>query len=124
MLKEKRCNKTKWSRFNLQSSKNELGTAQSQYCAAQAENLRTRCLIAENAIVRSVFDEHKIQGSVMRNSLDTTRKAFEETELRTPFAGIAADIETEQFENVISNTSMSVLLTAKSLPDRLETLVM
>ena len=48
----------------------------------------------------------------MRNSLDTTRKAFEETELRTPFAGIAADIETEQFENVISNTSMSVLLTA------------
>ncbi len=100
------------ARLDQRSYQNELDAAQAQYDAAQTEYSRAKRLIAENAIARSVFDERKTQRNVARNSLDNARKALEDTELRAPFAGVIADIETEQFQNISSSTAILLLQSA------------
>lgn len=97
------------ARLDQRSYQNDLDAAQAQFDAAQAEYGRAKRLIAENAIARSAFDQRKSQRNVARNSLDTARKALEDTELRAPFAGVIADIEIEQFQNVGSTTAILLL---------------
>ena len=97
------------ARLDQRNYQNELSAAQTQYDAAQTEYARAKRLLKEKAIARSVFEQRRTQRNVARNTLDNARKAFEDTELRAPFAGVIAVIETEQFQNISPGTAIMLL---------------
>lgn len=94
------------------SFQNDLAAAQSQYDNAQAEYSRARKLVKENAISRSIFEQRRTQRDVARTTLNSAQKAFDDTVLRSPFAGVVATVHTEQFQNVQALESIITLQTS------------
>ena len=88
------------ARLNQRDFRNSLQQAQAQFDSAESEFLRAERLISENAISRSVFEQRKTSMDVARASLDTARKALDDTVLRSPFDGVVADVYADQFQNV------------------------
>ena len=88
---------------------NEVATAQAQFDSALSEFQRAARLIAEEAISRSVHEQRKAQRDIQRAALDSARKAFEDTVLRAPYAGIIATVHTHQFQNVQPNEPIVTL---------------
>jgi len=98
-------------RLDQRDYRNALQQAQAQYDSADSEYQRAARLIAENAIAESVYEQRKTQRDVARASLDTARKALDDTVLRTPFEGVIASVSVEQFENIGPQQQIVVLQT-------------
>lgn len=97
------------ARLDRRSYKNDLDAAQSQLDNAQAEYVRARNLIEENAIARNVFEQRRSQRDVARTTRDNAQQALEDTELRAPFAGVIAAREVDQYQNVTPGSAIVVL---------------
>lgn len=78
--------------------RNDLQSAQTQYDSARIEFERAERLIEGNAISQSVFDQRKTQLDVAAASLDTAKKALDETMLYSPFDGIIATVQGKELE--------------------------
>ncbi len=97
------------AKLDQRNYKNDLAAAQTQYDTAQAEYRRAKKLVVENAIARNVFEQRKTQRNVAQTTLDSVKKALEDTELRAPFAGVIADLQIDQFENVSPGSVVAVV---------------
>lgn len=97
------------ARLDPRTYQNDLETAQTQLDSAQAEYARARSLVEENAIARSVFEERRAQRNIARTARDNAQQALDDTELRAPFAGRIASIETEQFQNITPGNPIAIL---------------
>lgn len=87
-------------RLDQRDFQNNVATAQAQFDTADSEYRRAERLVAENAISRSVYEQRKAQRDVTRAALDSALKNLEDATLRSPFAGIVARVQADQFQNV------------------------
>jgi RND family efflux transporter MFP subunit len=68
--------------------------------AAEAEYQRTLTLFKENVTSKQALETRKRDYDVAKTGAKLARKAFEDTALRAPFAGVVARVVSENFETV------------------------
>ena len=68
--------------------------------AAEAEHARTLTLFKEDVTSKQVLETRKRDYDVAKTGAERARKAFEDSALRAPFAGVIARVVAENFENV------------------------
>lgn len=95
--------------------RNNLSSAQAQFKNAQDEYQRALRLAKQDAIAKNVLDQRKTQRDVAKSSLDTAKKALEDTVLRAPFAGVVAELPIEELQTVQPGTVVASLINLESL---------
>lgn len=89
----------------------ELAMAEANYAAADTEFERAERLIVEGAISQAVHDQRKTQREVMEATLDAARKRLDDSVLRSPFAGLVAEVHVEAFQNIAPQQTVVTLQT-------------
>ncbi|MEM7007039.1 MAG: efflux RND transporter periplasmic adaptor subunit, partial [Pseudomonadota bacterium] len=82
-----------------------------QFNSAQSEFERAERLLAQDAISRSVYEQRESQRDVARASLDSARKALDDTVLRSPFDGVVAVVHAVDFQNIGAQQDVVTLQT-------------
>lgn len=77
-----------------------VASAQATFDNAQIDFTRTETLVERGSAARSMLDQRRSQRDVARASLNSARKALDDTVLRAPFDGVVADLHVENFETV------------------------
>jgi len=77
-----------------------LAIEKARYLEARAEYERAKDLYEWNSISRSAYDGKKSVFEVAEASLESAEKAYQDTYLRAPFAGVVAKKYVENFQNV------------------------
>lgn len=95
------------------SFRNDVETARTQYDTAKLEFERAERLIVENAIAKSVFDQRKSQLDVATATLDSARKALEDTTLVSPFDGIIAVKHGKELQSINPSQPVVTIQTAE-----------
>ena len=75
------------------------------------EGQRVDKLVAGGAVSRADHQRRRTQRDVAKASLDAARKRFDDTVLRSPFAGIVAAVHVEAFQNVGAQQPVATLQT-------------
>lgn len=81
-------------------ARNRLAQAQAEFDRAEAEHERGLRLSEADAISRSVLETRRSQREVASASLDSARKALDDTVLRAPFTGHISRVYANEFQNV------------------------
>lgn len=88
--------------LDQRDARNRLAQSLAEYENAEAEYVRAERLAEADAISRSVLETRKSQRDVSRASLDSARKALDDTVLKAPFDGIVSRVFVREFQNVQS----------------------
>ncbi|MEO0883469.1 MAG: efflux RND transporter periplasmic adaptor subunit [Pseudomonadota bacterium] len=99
------------ARLDQRDFRNNLSTMQAQFNSAQSEFERAERLLAQDAISRSVYEQRESQRDVARASLDSARKALDDTVLRSPFDGVVAEVYAVDFQNIAAQQDVVTLQT-------------
>ena len=102
---------TEIARLDQRERQAELATVQANFDAAESDFQRVDKLVAGGAVSRADHERRRTQRDVARVSLDVARKRFDDTVLRSPFAGIVAAVHVEAFRNVAAQQSVATLQT-------------
>lgn len=94
---------------------NNVASAQAQFKNADDEYQRAIRLFKEDAIAKNILDQRKTQRDVARSSLDSAKKALEDTILRAPFTGVIAKVPIKKLENVQPGTTIVSLIDIQTL---------
>ncbi|MGS2718779.1 efflux RND transporter periplasmic adaptor subunit [Eionea flava] len=94
---------------------NNVTSARAQFKNADDEYQRAVRLSKENAIAKNVLDQRKAQRDVARSSLDSAKKALEDTILRAPFTGVVAKVPVKKLESVQPGTTIASLIDLQTL---------
>ena len=81
-------------------ARNRLAQAEAEFGRAEAEYGRAERLAEADAISRSVLETRRSQRDVAGASLDSARKALDDTVLRAPFTGHISRVFAREFQNV------------------------
>lgn len=100
------------AKLDQRDFQNNLNSAKAQYDNAESEYQRARRLSDENAISRSVLEQRRSQRDITKAQFDSAKKAFDDTELRAPFAGQIAQVDVENFQNVSAQQAIVTLQSA------------
>lgn len=100
------------AKLDQRDYQNNFNSAKAQYDNAESEYQRADRLFAENAISRSLLEQRRSQRDIAKAQFDTAQKALDDTELRAPFAGVIAEINVENFQNVGAQQPIATLQSA------------
>ncbi len=81
-------------------ARNRLAQAEAEFGRTEAEYERAERLAEADAISRSVLGTRRSQRDVAGASLDSARKALDDTQLRAPFTGRISRVFAREFQNV------------------------
>ncbi len=95
--------------------RNNLDSAQAQFKNADTEYQRALRLAKENAIAKNVLDQRKAQRDVAKSSLDSAKKALEDTVLRAPFDGAIAELPVKKLQTVQPGTVVASVIDLTTL---------
>ncbi|MGH1484662.1 MAG: efflux RND transporter periplasmic adaptor subunit [Cellvibrionaceae bacterium] len=95
--------------------RNNLDSAQAQFKNADTEYQRALRLAKENAIAKNVLDQRKAQRDVAKSSLDSAKKALEDTVLRAPFDGAIAELPVKKLQTVQPGTVVASVIDLSTL---------
>ena len=99
------------ARLDQRDFRNNLATMQAQFDSAESEFSRAERLLAQDAIAESVYEQRQSQRDVARASLDSARKALDDTVLRSPFDGVVAVVHAVDFQNIAAQQEVVTLQT-------------
>lgn len=85
--------------------------ARSQFKIAESQFQRAEQLIDKSLISRSDYEQLESNLDVARAKLDSASKALEDTTLRSPFDGIVARVDVDQYQNVAPGTPIVTIQT-------------
>lgn len=102
------------ARLDPRSFRNNVAAAQTRYNSAIATFSRAERLLAENAVARNVYEQREAEVEVARTQLDNAKKALEDSVLISPFAGVIAYTDADQFQNVSAGAVIANLQTRGS----------
>lgn len=97
------------AKLDQRDAQNNLSQAQAEYQNAESEYRRAQRLRDQDAISQSVLEQRQTQLEVRQATVDTARKAFEDTVIRAPFSGAVSRVLVEQFQNVQAKEAIVVL---------------
>lgn len=95
--------------------KNNLDSAEAQFKNAEEEYQRALRLFKADAIAKNILEQRESQRDVAQSSLDTAKKALEDTVLRAPFSGVVAAVPVKKLQTVQPGTTVASLLDLKTL---------
>ena len=102
---------TEIARLDQRDIRNELATAEANHEAASSAFQRGERLIAQQAISQADYDQLKTQRDVAQAALDAATKKLDDSVLRSPFAGVVADLHVEAHQNVTAGAPVATLQT-------------
>ena len=103
------------ARLDRRELKTDLATARANHDAAQAEFERAERLVADGVISRMSHEQKRARRDVTAAALAAARKRFDDSVLRSPFAGVVAVVHVEAFENVGAQQAVVTLQTSGSV---------
>ena len=102
---------TEIARLDQRDLRNDLATARANREAASSAFQRGERLVAQDAISRAEYDQLKTRRDVAQVALDAAAKRLDDSVLRSPFAGVVADLHVEAHQNV---TAQQVVVTLQT----------
>lgn len=102
---------TEIARLDQRDLRNDLATARANREAASSAFQRGERLVAQDAISRAEYDQLKTRRDVAQVALDAAAKRLDDSVLRSPFAGVVADMHVEAHQNV---TAQQVVVTLQT----------
>ena len=102
---------TEIARLDQRDLRNDLATAQANHEAASGNFQRGERLVEQDAISRAEYDELKTRRDVAQAALDAAAKKLDDSVLRSPFAGVVADLHVEAHQNVTAQQAVATLQT-------------
>ena len=97
------------ARLEPRDFKNSLAQAQAQFNQAEAEYERSKRLIATHSIARSVHVQRETDLRVAEATLDSAKKALDDSVLVAPFDGVVSRIVTDPDQNVTPRQAIVTL---------------
>ena len=85
---------------------NDVKTAKAELAYAESNFKRMEAALARNAVSQDEFSSAKASRDKARASLDTAKKALDDTVLRARFTGVVSDTYADNFDTVSSGTAI------------------
>ncbi|MGH1439064.1 MAG: efflux RND transporter periplasmic adaptor subunit [Cellvibrionaceae bacterium] len=95
--------------------RNQVTSAQAQFKNAEDEYQRALRLSKENAIAKNVLDQRKTQRDVAKSSLDSAKKALDDTVLLAPFNGVIAALPIKELQAIQPGTEAASIIDLTAL---------
>ncbi|MEL7451261.1 MAG: efflux RND transporter periplasmic adaptor subunit [Pseudomonadota bacterium] len=97
------------ARLDQRDVQSSLVQAEAEYRNALAEFRRAEDLVREDAISQSILESRQTLVDVRLATVDTARKALEDTEIEAPFDGAVSRVYIERYQNVQAKEPIAVL---------------
>lgn len=103
------------ARLGARDFESNAASARASFANAEEEYNRAVRLTAQDAIAKNVLEQRRAQRDVAKAQLNSAEKAFADSVLRAPFAGIVASVLVREKQTVSAGTTVATIIDLTTL---------